>query len=64
MKTTSDQTVDQKRAMNHLNLAVGYYEQGQWASALDDIKKALQSDPNLADAYGVRALIYMEMNEP
>ncbi|MGZ3254936.1 MAG: type IV pilus biogenesis/stability protein PilW [Burkholderiaceae bacterium] len=64
LKTTSDQTVDQKRAMNHLNLAVGYYEQGQWASALDDIKKALQSDPNLADAYGVRALIYMEMNEP
>jgi type IV pilus assembly protein PilF len=64
LKTASDQTTDQKRAMNHLNLAIGYYQQGQWASALDDIKRALQVDPDLVDAYGVRALIYMEMNEP
>jgi type IV pilus assembly protein PilF len=64
LKTASDQTTVQKRAMNHLDLAIGYYQQGQWSSALDDVKKALQVDPNLVDAYGVRALIYMEMNEP
>ena len=64
LKTSSDQTTDQKRAMNHLNLAIGYYQQGQWSSALDDVKKALQVDPDLVDAYGVRALIYMEMGEP
>ena len=63
LQTSSDQTADQKRAMNHLNLAIGYYQQKQWISALDDVKKALQSNPNLADAYSVRALIYMEMGE-
>lgn len=63
LRTSSDQTPDQKRAMNHLNLAIGYYQQGQWISALDDIKRALQADPSLADAYDVRALIYMEMSE-
>jgi type IV pilus assembly protein PilF len=63
LPTASDQTTDQKRALNHLNLAVGYYQQGQWQSALDDIKKALLANPDLADAYGVRALIYMEMGE-
>lgn len=63
LQTSSDLTANQKRAMNHLNLAVGYYQQRQWISALDDVKKALQSDPNLADAYSIRALIYMEMGE-
>lgn len=63
LKTSSDQTTVEKRAMNHLNLAIGYYQQGQWSSALDDVKKALQVNPDLVDAYGVRALIYMEMGE-
>jgi type IV pilus assembly protein PilF len=63
LRTSSDLTTNQKRAMNHLNLAVGYYQQRQWLSALDDIKKALQAYPNYADAYDVRALIYMEMGE-
>ena len=31
--------------------------------ALDEIKQALLADPNLADAYSVRALIYMDMGE-
>jgi type IV pilus assembly protein PilF len=63
LATASDQTDIQKRAQNHMNLAIGYYQQGQWSSALDDIKKAIQLDSNMADAYGVRALIYMEMGE-
>jgi type IV pilus assembly protein PilF len=46
-----------------MQLAVEYYEQGQMEVALDEIKKALQADPSLADAYGVRALIYMGMGE-
>ncbi|GAB3537404.1 type IV pilus biogenesis/stability protein PilW [Noviherbaspirillum agri] len=33
------------------------------AVALDEIKLALQADPNFADAYSMRALIYMEMGE-
>lgn len=63
LATSSDQTDIQKRASIRLQLAVGYYEQRQWKVALDEIKQALAADPNYADAYGVRALIYMEMAE-
>lgn len=63
LPTSSDLTDKQKRAQNHLNLAINYYQQGQWKSALEGIKQALQLDPDSPDAYGVRALIYMEMNE-
>ena len=61
--TSSDQTDNQKRAQVRLQLAIGYYEQGQMNVALDEIKQALQVDPNFADAYGMRALIYMNMGE-
>lgn len=63
LPTSSDLTANQKRAQNHLNLAISYYQQRQWDSALEGIKQALQLDSNMADAYGVRALIYMEMGE-
>ncbi len=63
LSTSSDQTPDQKRARIRLQLAVGYYQQRENQVALDEVKKALQADPNLADAYGVRALIYMDMGE-
>ncbi|HEV2612349.1 MAG TPA: type IV pilus biogenesis/stability protein PilW, partial [Noviherbaspirillum sp.] len=63
LKTSSDQSEDQKRARIRLQLAIGYYEQRQMNVALDEIKRALQADPNLADAYSVRGLIYMDMGE-
>ncbi|MBS0307752.1 MAG: type IV pilus biogenesis/stability protein PilW [Proteobacteria bacterium] len=63
LPTSSDQTDIQKRAKVRLELAVGYYEQHQLTTALDEVKRALQIDPNYADAYSVRALIYMDMNE-
>lgn len=63
LPTSSDQTESQKRARIRLQLAVGYYEQRQMPVALDEIKQALLADPNLADAYSVRALIYMDMGE-
>jgi type IV pilus assembly protein PilF len=63
LPTSSDQTDNQKRARIRLQLAVGYYEQRQMPFALDEIKQALLADPNLADAYSVRALIYMDMGE-
>lgn len=61
--TSSDQTENQKRAGIRLQLAIGYYQQRQLNVALDEVKQALQADPNFADAYSVRGLIYMEMNE-
>lgn len=63
LPTSSDQTDSQKRARIRLQLAVGYYEQRQMPVALDEIKQALLADPNFADAYSVRALIYMDMGE-
>ncbi|MDB5854847.1 MAG: hypothetical protein JWR22_2888 [Herminiimonas sp.] len=63
LQTSSDQTDIQRRAQIRLQLAVGYFEQGQMATALDEVKHALQIDPNLADGYSVRALVYMEMGE-
>lgn len=61
--TSSDQTDSQRRARIRLQLAVGYYEQRQMPVALDEIKQALQVDPNFAEAYSMRALIYMDMGE-
>ncbi len=63
LQTSSDQTDNQKRSRIRLQLAVGYYEQRQWPVALDEVKQALQADPDLADAHSMRALIYMEMGE-
>lgn len=63
LATSSDQTESQRRARIRLELAVGYYEQRQLNVALDEIKQALQADPNLAEAYSMRALVYMEMGE-
>ncbi|SFA70797.1 type IV pilus assembly protein PilF [Collimonas sp. OK607] len=63
LATSSDQTEAQRRAGIRLQLAVGYYEQHQLEVALDEIKQAVAADPDLADAYSVRGLIYMEMGE-
>jgi type IV pilus assembly protein PilF len=57
------QTDKQKRARIRLQLAAGYYEQHQIAIALDEVRQALQTDPDFADAYSVRGLIYMDMGE-
>lgn len=58
-----DLSDDQKRARIRLQLAVNYYEQGQHAVALDELRQAMQADPKMADAYSLRALINMEMGE-
>lgn len=63
LKTVSDQTAAEKRAAIRLQLAVEYYQQGKYDIALDEIKKAIAADPDYADAYGVRALIYTAMGQ-
>lgn len=63
LKTASDQTALEKRAAIRLQLAVGYYQQGKYEIALDEIKQALAADPDYADAYGMRALIYTAMGQ-
>lgn len=63
LTSSADQTDGQKLARIRLQLAVGYYGQRQVETALDEIKKALQADPNFADAYSMRGLIYMDMGD-
>jgi type IV pilus assembly protein PilF len=63
LPTASDQSDPQRRAQIRLQLAVGYFSQNQLTTALDELKQALALDPNLADAYSVRALVYMQMGE-
>jgi type IV pilus assembly protein PilF len=63
LRNSTDQSELQRRAQIRLQLAVGYYGQGQLATALDEIKQSLQIDPNFADAHGVRALIHMDMGD-
>jgi type IV pilus assembly protein PilF len=63
LKTSSDQTVSEKRAQIRLQLAVGYYQDGKYEIALDEVKQAIAAAPDYADAYGFRALIYTAMGQ-
>lgn len=63
LRTASDQTFDEKRANIRMQLAVGYFQDGKYEVALDEIKQAIAANPSLAEAYGMRALIYTQMNE-
>jgi type IV pilus assembly protein PilF len=61
--TESDETSRQRRARLRMELASGYFEHGQTTVALDEIKQALVADPNYADAYSLRGLIYMRLED-
>ena len=63
LTTVSDQTAVQRKVEIRMQLAVGYYEQGQYTFALDEVKLALLADPAYADGYGMRGLIYQAMGE-
>ena len=63
LQTSSDLTDAQRRARIRLQLAVAYYGGGQLEVALDEVKQAISSDPEFADAYSMRGLIYMDMGE-
>ena len=53
----------QKRAAIRMQLAIGYYQQGQQKVALEEIRQALLISSDLVDAYSLRALIFMDMGE-
>lgn len=61
--TDSDEPEARKRARIRLELAVGYFEQGQTTIALDELKQSIATDPNYADAYSLRGLVYMRLND-
>ena len=63
MVTDSDEPEVRRRARIRLELAVGYFEQGQTTIALDELKQSLATDPEYAEAYSLRGLIYMRLND-
>jgi type IV pilus assembly protein PilF len=61
--TESDEPEARKRARIRMELAVGYFEQGQTNVALDELKQVIAADPSFPDAYNLRGLIYMRLND-
>jgi type IV pilus assembly protein PilF len=61
--TESDEPEARKRARLRLELASGYFEQGQTTVALDEIKQSLAADPVYGPAYVLRGLVYMRLND-
>ena len=61
--TESDEPDQRRRARLRLELATGYFEQGQTNVALDEIKQSLATDPTFVDAYSLRGLVYMRLND-
>jgi len=61
--TESDESEGRKRARIRMELAVGYFEQGQTNVALDELKQVIASDPSFPDAYNLRGLIYMRLGD-
>ncbi|MCY7307024.1 MAG: type IV pilus biogenesis/stability protein PilW [Rhodoferax sp.] len=61
--TDSDEPEGRKRARIRLELAVGYFEEGQTTIALDELKLALNADPNFGEAFNLRGLIYLRLND-
>lgn len=63
MLTASDEPDARRRARIRLELAVGYFEQGQTTIALDELKQSIAADPTFGEAYNLRGLIYMRLND-
>ena len=61
--TDSDEPESRKRARIRLELATGYFEQGQTRVALDEVKQAINADPTFAAAYSLRGLIFLRLND-
>ena len=62
VQTESDEPDVRRRARLRLELAAGYFEQGQTNVALDEIKQSLVTDPTFVDAHNLRGLVYMRLN--
>lgn len=61
--TDSDESPARKRAKIRLELAAGYYNNGQTTVALDELKQSINADAGLFEAHNLRGLIYMRLND-
>lgn len=60
--TTPEPDGTRQRASRRLALATAYFEQGQTAVAQQEVRAALQIDPNYAEAYSLLGLIHQRDN--
>jgi type IV pilus assembly protein PilF len=61
--TASDETDASRRASVRLELAGAYFSRGQMTTALDEVKKSIAANPNVAAAFNLRALIYGNLGD-
>ena len=62
--TQAQPSATRERAMRRLSLATAYYEQNQTAVAQQEVRAALQIDPQFAEAYSLLGLIHQRDNAP
>lgn len=61
--TESDEPEARTRARRHLTLAVLYFNDGKTTIALDSLKQSIAADPTWFEAFNLRGLIYMRLND-
>lgn len=61
--TQSDESEASRRARVRLELAGAYFGRGQMTTALDEVKKSISADPNVAAAFNLRGLIYGSLGD-
>ena len=61
--TTGDEAPARTRARIHTELAAGYYDLGNLAVALEEVKEALSADADYGPAYNVAGLVYARLKE-
>jgi len=63
LSTALDETPAEKSSRIRVELGAAYYSQGQYTTALDEVKRALNANPSSVSAYNLRGLVYAAMNE-
>lgn len=61
--TESDEPDARTRARRYLTLAVLYFNDGKTTVALDSLKQSIAADPTWFEAFNLRGLIYMRLND-
>ena len=59
----SEPSDPERRSMVRFELANAYYAQGQFATALDEIKRSLAINPNFGPAHNLRGLIFAGLGD-
>ncbi len=60
---SAEESEDRRRARIRLELAAGYYQQRNYNVALEELRLALQIDPNYSAAFGILGLVYMDLGD-